>query len=197
MALSASPAMAAVQVYTDQTLFDAQRPDITTNKFSYNSSYSTSYGASYSGNGLTIIDSGGNIAGVNDGAYGSNVSYLLQSPGTLSYQFLGPVLGLTLGSYNRSPQTVSYNVNGEVGTFTIAARPESSFIGFDTGQANSFISLIFQTRSEVDLISFQTSQVAVLQSSAVPELSSWIMMVTGFGAIGATMRRRKVAASFA
>jgi len=97
-------------------------------------------------------------------------------------------LTIWFGTFDRSPVTFTLS-NGHSSTLTATG---SGYITFDTFTSNEWFNSVLLTTTDNGLnigsISYETA--------AVPEPASWMLMIGGFGAIGAAMRRRRVAVRF-
>jgi hypothetical protein len=127
-----------------------------------------------------------NLIGYNDGYYGSGISYLAAVDGsTLTVNTSASAIGFLFGSWN-SEQTITYSVDGVTGTFDVPVKTDTAFLGFS--DLSGPTTLTFSNNAELDTIGFLASAV-----TAVPEPSTWAMMLVGFGLIGFGRRRRQTA----
>lgn len=123
-----------------------------------------------------------NLTGYND-AYG--VPYLGDYGNLLSVSTSASAIGFNFGSYD-GPQTITYNAGGTTGTFDVPGdRTNTAFLGF-TG-LSAPLTLTFSNNGELDT----TRVIAGDSVAAVPEPTTWAMMLVGFGAVGFGTRRRK------
>lgn len=95
---------------------------------------------------------------------------------------------------------INLNFNTPLNAFPIST---TGFLGGDVSYFNPDISIYGTlTKLVIDVRTWDEEQEADLSVSftdrqvAVPELSSWAMMIGGFAAIGAAMRRRRVRVAF-
>lgn len=180
------PAQAAVTVSTNQADFVSIRNvDVSTFPFgpltltpvtSYTLNgvtFTSSAGSTLTEVGAPLCDLGGTTC-LNSSATGA--------PFTITWG--GPVLGLILRSRSIFNQSLSYTLNGSTsGTIPIGNLTSSPrFIGFDTGST---------TPITLTLDPSQPFGIAITQFlTAVPEPSTWALMVFGFGAAGTMLRRK-------
>ena len=87
------------------------------------------------------------------------------------------LIGVHYGAGKGSPSDVAGNVRSDKSDST-------AFYYFDAGKNLDKINLSFDASSNLTL--FSTGM-----AGGVPEPATWAMMIIGFGAIGASMRRRK------
>ena len=97
-------------------------------------------------------------------------------------------LTIWFGTSSNSPVTFTLS-NGHSSTLTATG---SGYIALDTFSSGERFDWVRLTTTDsmlnIGSVSYDTA--------AVPEPASWMLMIGGFGAIGAAMRRRKVAVSF-
>ena len=97
-------------------------------------------------------------------------------------------LTIWFGTFGHSPVTFTLS-NGHSSTLTATG---SGYITFDTFTSNERFSSVLLTTTDgvlnIGSVSYDTAP--------VPEPASWMLMIGGFGAIGAAMRRRRVAVRF-
>lgn len=179
-AFSLPTSAAATSVYTNAATFTSA-----TGSATYGFSFASPdqvLGTSYSSGPATF--SAANLIGYNDGSYGSNVSYLgAVDTSDLNVSTAASAIGFYFGSWN-APQTISYSVDGLTGTFSVPTKPDAAFLGF-AGLSGSSV-LTFSNNAELDTISFLAAT-----RTPVPEPGTWAMMLVGFGALGAHLRRRQ------
>lgn len=175
LALSAAPASAAVNVVAVGQTYTAASP------------YTFTFGDSsftFTGTGdifnPTAVSTGG--TGQVNTIFGSPTTYFTDR-GTVTF---GP--DMQYASFS-SPTTIRFS-NG------------NNFIGLRaTSGSDVFFGYAFTTNNVLNSFAFNTTPGAAITASvaipaAVPEPGTWVMMLLGFGAIGATMRRgRRVAAT--
>jgi hypothetical protein len=97
----------------------------------------------------------------------------------------------TLTFYKGDSQIFSLMGSGvpdAVGNGDQASDPSNRYVNFDFGAA-SFDKVVFNSTSPA----FEVDNLAV--AGAVPELSTWAMMIIGFGGVGFQLRRRGNAAA--
>lgn len=108
--------------------------------------------------------------------------------------------------------TVIYDSNtlGGYGSFpdltTIGASNGDNLLGLRvTSGGQQYYGFLYTTNTTLNSYGFETTpgvginppEAIANAAAAVPEPASWALMIGGFGLVGATMRRRKVAVSFA
>jgi hypothetical protein len=169
----ASAAAAQTTVYTSLAAFNAAA---TTTSYAFTFSDTEFTGATYSLGPVSFASS--ELRSYND-AYG--VPYLANFGTVLTITSNFGALGLNLGSYHGS-QVVSYNANGVTGLFDAPAPNETNFIGFI---GSGPLTITFSNDDELDTVSFLSG------TGAIPEPASWILMIAGFGLVGASARRRR------
>jgi hypothetical protein len=177
-------ARASVAIYTDAASFNAATSGDTTSGFSF--SNITTLGSGYTIGPVTFQSS--DIGGYNDGSYGSNVSYLGSSEPRLAITGGYNAFSLMLGAYDGA-STFGISVNGAAPVdLDINGQPNSTFVGFTDNVPITSISISDLTSpgAEIDTLSFTTGFTA-----AVPEPSTWAMMILGFAGVGFMAYRRK------
>lgn len=174
-ALLPSHAMASTVVYTDAAAF--------------NNAVSSSITYSFPTSVTSVVDdtsytlgpatfSSDDLVGYND-AYGSPyLASVLGSP--LSVTTSASAIGFFFGSYF-DPQTISYSAGSASGIFAVPGNHDATaFLGF-TGLSGP-VTLTFGNEDELD---------ATRIVAGVPEPATWAMMLVGFAAVGAAMRRQR------
>ncbi|QIK79897.1 PEP-CTERM sorting domain-containing protein [Sphingomonas piscis] len=148
-----------------------------------------------------IIQSGSNGAGADPAVGGQGDPYLsVLGGGTANFLFAGlSQLGLDYGSadwYNSFVLTLS---NGATRTFTGQDVINSPPANGDQGASRTNGRLTFTAEAGTSITglalssssnSLEVDNFGVV--AAVPEPSTWAMMLVGFGGVGFSMRRRKV-----
>ena len=179
MAIGVPSSVQAATVFTDAGAFTSAVSGATT--YSFPLSVTTCLGCtSYTLGPATFSSS--DLEGYND-AYG--VPYLGDYGNPLSVSTSASAIGFNFGSYD-GPQTITYNAGGTTGTFDVPGdRTNTAFLGF-TG-LSAPLTLTFSNNGELDT----TRVIAGDSVAAVPEPSTWAMLLVGFGAVGFGMRRRK------
>ena len=126
-----------------------------------------------------------------DGGFSATCS----TPGAESIQTTGVMSGkgfnqVALTSELCPASTISL-IHGQ--DFYIWSRLQTFAFGAETSDASGTFSVGFKNGTSPDLMKLLVSHVAPI-GTAVPEPSSWALMLLGFGTLGATLRsRRKVA----
>nr|WP_167073333.1 PEPxxWA-CTERM sorting domain-containing protein [Sphingomonas vulcanisoli] len=108
-------------------------------------------------------------------------------PGTLTISSPESFLAVDLGSFFGTT-SYYYTVNNQQSGYITLAQGVSTFIGI-TGDGPITLSLIQMANDEVDVVHSYTSSA----TSDIPETASWVMMIGGFGLVGAALRRRRIA----
>ena len=203
-ALWTATASAAVSTYGSQSEFEANAVDLSSYaipNLGPDSGGNEDVSPAYTVGPVTF--SSDFLEHYDDDDYGNGIAYLGGEGDTFTITSTGNELGLQLGSFyggavvgdavkgsglSKSDlfdlaTTYTYTVNGAAGSITLPVHPDTSFLGFIS---DTPISVTFaNTGRELDAVSFETNGVP----SAVPEPSSWLMMIGGFGLIGFAMRR--------
>ncbi len=121
---------------------------------------------------------------------------------TLDFSSTVSAFGFNWGASNESWVLAAFDVNNVLlGSYSV---PESQFsnAGDFYGIAANGISRGVLTQTSfgdgpVDYVIIDNLRFAASQQGAVPEPSTWAMMLFGFGAAGAMLRRRKVSGALA
>lgn len=153
--------------------------------------------------GTGIIASGNGAWGGTTTPAGSYYAFV-QGQGTLSQTFTADGNGVGTVSWldtNRSNTggLQSYDVSIFDGTSTVSLGSFTSAVGSFTARTSSSFALVSGTQytlsftglSAEDRTSFIDD--VALSVAAVPEPSTWAMLIIGFGMVGAAARRRKAA----
>lgn len=213
---------AAGNTYGNMRTFSAGGINVKAFAFSNNSSRSEGYLGQYGTAGLGITnttDSGTNYHAVDNQSGNDFIMFVFDRAVNLSQAVLNayPVdshasadndafvsyatLSTNYASVNESTafanalfttlDTNGKNVQGNLGS--------GNLTNFNTGSTYANVWIIGAARSNYGnfdrtLDGFKLSAVTV---NAVPEPATWAMMISGFGFIGAAMRRRRVTVSFA
>lgn len=183
-AMSAVPASAVVTIYTDESAFQAALASVTVEDFNDN----------------TFALGIASDAGARQGNHFED--RLVRGGDNTTFSFSGAVNGLG-GFFNLSPggagQGIEFLLDGTtlLGT-EVPNGNGNSFWGFITD--TSFTSVILNGGTQggvaetyhLDDLQFG----ALAAAGGVPEPATWAMMIIGFGAIGASMRRKKAQVSY-
>jgi hypothetical protein len=204
--LSCSAAQAQISVYNDQASFDAA---VSTTAYDFEAYDDGSY--QYVPGSLTLgpatfAGGDGDIMwlmspGFVDG-YGKTILSSQYGEGAFNIS-LGSgatAFGISFGSYTGGgPADVL--VNGEFVTSVDIPNiwgSEIAFIGLISLQGITSIQINSHGSSvTLDAVGFETDAAVSAPPAPTPEADTWMMMIGGFGMVGATMRRRKVKAAFA
>jgi acetyl esterase/lipase len=109
-------------------------------------------------------------------------------------------------SYFVDRGTVTFGADKQYTAFgsatTINYSNSNNFIGLRaTSGSDVFYGFAFTTDNILNSYGFENVAgreiTATVASGAVPEPASWVLMLSGFGLVGGTLRRRKAAVSFA
>ncbi len=170
----------------------SQYYDVQTNAQLSHPSY-VSYGDHTTGTGLYLIANGAEVA--NATVYRS--AAIAISAGT-TYSF-GAFLS---NAYPDAPAVLDFRVALDagpatsIGSYTIPAGAgvwNSASQTFFSGTATS----VFLSFVDLNLVpggnDFAIDDITLTQVNAVPEAATWVMMIAGFGLVGAGMRRRTLA----
>ena len=198
-ALVAAAAMAAIPataqtVYTDRTAFDAAA---TTTLQNFNGAPTSSTATAVTFTPVTFSCTGstycpGFFGTRNLGNSGSG-SVFFATPDTATFTFDAPItaFGIDLRDVGTNGATnFSAIING---TSYLLQSDYSSGVPFFFGYTGSAFSSVSFTGTQVgdgvdfDDLAFGASSI----NAAVPEPSTWAMMLIGFGAVGFSMRRRR------
>jgi hypothetical protein len=189
-----APVAAQVTTYTDVSAFNAATTGRTTYGIAAPASGTyQSTGGSYTVGGLTVNSTDQFLEG--DGAYGAD-PYLnninTQGGGVFVFTTLSgshTALGFDLGAYGASG-TVNVTINGVTGySFVAQSNPGGGFFGITSVDAISTVNFSSLSFGELDMV-----HITVGELSAAPEPASWALMLTGFGAVGMGLRRRRTTA---
>jgi hypothetical protein len=123
---------------------------------------------------------------------GTNVFNPGIAPSTTDWTFLAAV-------YDQSQYAMTFYVNGQAFTTTtnFGGSPASFAIGKSAAFPNYFSGVIDnvfvydEALSSAQIATVRANGFPSAQAPAVPEPATWAMMIAGFGAVGATMRRGK------
>ncbi|MFM9979190.1 MAG: PEPxxWA-CTERM sorting domain-containing protein [Sphingomonadaceae bacterium] len=99
-----------------------------------------------------------------------------------SVDFATPLYGQTV---------VSFHVGAANGQATGVGYQATAFYLFDAGNAGLALDVLGFNRAGLSNARLYSTERVV--SNAVPEPATWAMMISGFGAVGATLRRARVA----
>lgn len=193
--LFASTAQAAVTTFSDRSAFNAAAAVRVSDDFEHTPyGKSTDYAMGYRGDGFTVKGSGLYLLGVDPDNYpsyyqwGSGDVMLYRRNGVATFTFDTPVnaIGLDLMTILSGAGEVEVAVDGVIHRVSTANRPTRTFFGLTSDTA--FSSFTITSRGGLGL--FDNLSFGGL-SSAVPEPSTWAMLITGFGGVGAMMRRSR------
>ena len=185
----AAPALASVTPFTSAAAFDAANPGATNLDF-------TGYPEMFYGSPGTFSDGGVQI-GSNDNlftrdgnAYGTGgyITAQGQSPTVVSFDLPHAVDSFGFDYYSSTPFTLSENGNvtpfGSVETF-----PSLDFAGISDTTPFSKVTL------NVSGFGIDFDNLRIGRVAALPEPSTWLMMILGFGFIGWAIRRHTLPAA--
>lgn len=190
---TATSASAATKIYTDQAAFNAASTATQTN-FNFNlGSYTGQSGGSYTQNGLTFASSPSTIL------FEIPANQIVHPVDFLSYQggfagtgtISGPysAIGLTYASYTGQPTSVTFSGSDFTSHLELPNNQNGDATGFfgaiSDGQLGP-ISLSYSTNA-FDIVNFSVGQSV---TAAVPEPTTWALMLVGFGLIGFAIRKR-------
>lgn len=192
--LSASTAQAAVTTFSDRSAFNAAGSVRVTDGFETSpTGKTTDYKNGYRGDGFTVTGSGRYLIGVDPANYptyydwGSGDVMSYRAGGTATFTFDAPVnsFGLDLMTFVNFGRDVEVKVDGVTYVISTANRPNRTFFGLVSDKA--FSSFTITSRSALGLF----DNLSYGSFSAVPEPSTWAMLIAGFGSVGAMMRRSR------
>lgn len=104
-----------------------------------------------------------------------------------------PYAGPALFSFNKMNDMLTVGNNINLGSYTVSpGTPGFGFFLKNLSSTPTISSLAYSANGQI----WHASQIAVSVPSAVPEASSWAMMIGGFGAVGGGLRvtRRRTGA---
>ena len=183
LTLSAVGAQASTTVYTSESSFAAATSALTNYVFPFVGEEFS--GTSYSLGPVTFTSS--SLYSINDGAFDVAPSgvfpYLANSSSLLTIDSTTAALGLYLGSYSADAQTVTYTINGVIGTLSVPSPNSTTFIGF---VGDSPVHVTFTNDHELDTIRFATTAAA-----PVPEPETYAMLLAGLGLLAGVARRKQ------
>lgn len=158
------------------------------------------YGINFSSNSLGVIDlaAGGSGNTGNDPSGVTNLFFLSGSAATMNV-----AAGFDTGfsfyyAANFSATVVVYsglNATGSIlGTLNLSPTPNAYYEWAPVGVSFAGIAHSVDFGGSANYVAFDniTLGAAVPGDGSVPEPATWAMMVSGFGATGATLRRRRV-----
>jgi len=161
----------------------------------------TDGGASFSGTGLIMKNPGQNPLGLYAQPAHDTTNYLAVLGGqseTITYSGERHHFGLYWGSIDAYNTITFYNKGSAVlafnGSDLTSLVPNGNQTSDDSNRYVNFSNLIFD---KVVLSSTQNSFEADNITAGVPELSTWMMMLTGFAGLGLVARRRAKTAALA
>lgn len=201
LALIAMPSVASAAVTVVATaaqLSAAGTITQTTNFDSFDSSTFTAVANPYTVGGLTF-NSGSNIivgTGTSYHPIQNVIAYNQWSPmnvgisSTAQYNLLGFDLGM-LGSVSAVTATITTNLGTY--SFSLSAPLASAGLAFEGFQASTgeYFTNITLSSAQGSGSAPATTNYKLGTASAVPEPASWLMMIVGFGTIGAMLRRSR------
>ncbi len=138
---------------------------------------------------LTCAGGTGNCVDLSSNAPGSIARSIALAPGvyTLSFDYTGNQLEGIGGSWPQAGFTANIgDLNAFVGPLSNSNRTFARFSGQFTATGNQTL-----TFSQVGGNSLRGSILDNVMIAAVPEPSTWLMLLAGFGLVGGAMRRRK------
>jgi hypothetical protein len=212
LAAAAVPAQAAISLYTDRTTFTVDTGAATIEDFTATSHFPITSG---------VLNSSTTEAGLSAGDIEAGVTYSVPLPGSGFFfnidaggGFAGGFLDGLVAGGDRKTLTVDFDAaqgafgfdtNTLMGTaFSIRifgtsgllydetlAVSDAAFFGFASSETNILSAEIVGNDSTfsfaLDNFTFDGDAV----SGAIPEPSTWAMMILGFGAAGSVLRRRR------
>ena len=198
------PAAAATTVFTDRTAFNAAAGAVTTENFNSYVSEVDFRTAPFDFGPFSIAgfgDQGGrNFIDVppaqfgqftGDGTTNLNLFTRLADGSGFEISFDAPVFafGGDFSSMQDGLLRTRIIAAGDVLTPSIAGSFDTRFFGFTSDTA--FSSIRFEGTYDGDGFSGDNFSFSRRPGGAVPEPATWAFMILGFGAVGASMRRRK------
>lgn len=134
----------------------------------------------YINGGGTLSQSAGTVTAAGT-LYNFSVYFGLRNDADIATQILGQAsLNIGSNSYAVAGTSPSY---GDWAKYSVSYVSTSADIGKSIG-----VTLIGQSNGSAYQSLFDNAQ---LDASAVPEPATWLMMIVGFGAVGASVRRRR------
>lgn len=194
----ASPTFSSSYFYTAPTAGGntaAQQYTVAPNAFPWNSNFA-SYGDTTGGNFMVV-----NGGGANTLVWQNNTPVFLASGGRYVFSFdlsRACCNGNFNGGVDPSPAVLAVTVNG-VTTLTALTPPTSAGVwgnvrGEFTAAAESTATFaIINSNPEPGGNDYGLDRITL----SVPEPAAWALMISGFGLVGGTMRRRRRTAAFA
>ncbi|QXQ04721.1 PEPxxWA-CTERM sorting domain-containing protein [Sphingosinicellaceae bacterium] len=187
---AAAPAQ-AVTIWYDEAAFDAATSGLTNYGFP-GGTESTNVAPFYQvGPVFFAADS---LSLFDDGAFGPGQTYIASPLDLAAIIFGGSSIGFHIGSYCEPDgeiscaQDVAITVNDDfLGLLSTGDHGALSFIGFTDLEPLSGI-LFSPEFGEIDITDFKTDAIGL---GAVPEPTTWALLITGFGAVGTALRRRR------
>jgi PEP-CTERM motif len=160
-------------------------------------------GYSFSGNGIVVTQP--DVGGIYAAPFGDLTKYLttgstvLPAVETLTFNSAYTQLGLYWGSID-AYNTISFLSNGQTvasfdgGATGIAHAPTGANGNQTSGDTNRYVTFLFTAGQSFDTVKFEsTSRAFEIDNvtAAVPEPSTWAMMILGFMGVGFMAYRRK------
>lgn len=176
----ATPSMAAEVIYTDQAAFEAAAGMTTTEDFE----------DATLAPGLTFTSDAGSVSG---GVFDDR---LVRGGDETTFTFLTPITAFG-AIFNLAPggagQGIEFTLTpgGLVGT-EVPDSFSGQFFGFISDTAFTSVTLRGGTQGgSAETYNLDNLQFGFAAAGAVPEPTTWLMFILGFGFIGAAMRRKK------
>lgn len=195
--LAAAPALASPTFYTDEAAFRAAAPALTMESFEnpMGQTQHTAYFQAIDASGDWIFDVTSQF-GATDGI----MSVLINS-GTLTFAHYSPpdyftAFGVDVVKDWAHDGYLSINTDHGNALFRIDGTDQNTATRFFFGVIDpaGFANISFSPTEVGDVLLFDRAQFATLGvQGGVPEPAGWAMLITGFGLVGAAMRRRTMA----
>ncbi len=190
--LAAVPANAAHIVFTDRASFDLA----TGGGLAFESFEAPQSGATVNYLGLSVTESAGTnfithtainsffTGATSDGA--NSIWYDDNGSSLATFLFDAPINAFGIDIAAAAAGTMTYS-GGAGGTFAIGSANTPTFFGFIAPTAFTSVTFDMSGGPEVgfDALSFGTAM------GAIPEPTTWAMLIFGFGAIGGAMRKKR------
>lgn len=183
----------AATIYTNRAAFLAATSGHVTDDFEENASGQfTSYGSTYNGSTFTVT--GTNLFTVDPDYFppyyewgSGDVLDFESSPGTITVAPGISALGFDFGNPNGYQGSGFVTINGV--NYTLLGQPNFNFWGIVDNNPIGTITW----NGGLGIMDNVTTGIGAV----VPEPSTWALLILGFGAVGAGMRRRKTSLAYA